>query len=938
MATSVEEEGVDVSSPTSEGYTVPLKEDKVDDTPEEVAVMEEQATNDTNNNTTVSVDLQFIDHFSLKQPSSTIRSRRGKKQVTTHVYDLPNDQLQLSQCYTTTSNKEEGKDTEGQQQTTQTTTIQVITKMKRSPGINIGLSILRIFYTLVALLNCGFIFIFALSILVYQCMEIPRNSGQQAGESINVEVMIATILSLPLFVYSLASLMIYSVVFVADVWRGHDTFRLLLPKGRRDGVSSTVSSTVLEWYQFIMYLGIPLLVFIIASFSKSNETGRIAGLTWYFCMLISFFLFCGVVFVNEIKLCIDLVRSQSSDSESNNNWKVLLKQAVLTTLTMRYCGIEYRYYLESGGGSDGEDEDMTSKLIATSDEEEDVKSTPDQPQESLKNRRWLYSWSTMLSFNPFFNALDTPIRQYSIEELGESVPIVSRTNFGLSRTCCALTNGQSKYTVGGTDAIEKRQYISGFVCSIIGINLSLICLIAVLYAGGFLGGTTMIVVVYVLVFVLIGVPCMACSYGVFQAMRLNEDREEGVEGTNNNEVEEVFQSWKTYIISKPKEWYCWFRLIMATVFFFLWPVISLFVHGLPKYGVLFLFLSLFSAFRLNLDARSIICEHCSLSEVKLVNDEDDSKEQMLARARASQVLGKITHSFYYFIFILVFGIMGGYFIYWSASSTGSGEDFNTQSGREPIRLLDDFYYPSPEEGSMLYTNCKLTNHFSIPGLDNTYALDYNLLGGIAYETPEMTSYVMDKWFLEAGLAVDETDFVTQWRKDSGNELNQVSFKLFSFPNFPGVGILSIRGTETPIDRLNNAQMYLGTALGMVVRALMPFSWLWNPIYPDLLQTTSWVASDQLQKSEYYRVTTDFVNDLLVDGYSVNGKSFQWLRSTGVSLGGGLALITVRKRYLCTSYVQMHRSLYLMCRILVSFNHRVHKQMHMPLPIHHPIRH
>jgi hypothetical protein len=559
MATSVEQGGVGVSATNEDYNTVPLTDEKVisNDEPE-VAAMEEQATNDTNN-TTVSVDLQFIDHFSLKQPSSTIRSRRGK-QVTTHVYDLPNDQLQLSQHYHTkvTNNptNEEGKDTEDKQQTT----IQVITKMKRSPGINIGLSILRLFYTLVALLNCGFIFIFALSILVYQCMEIPRNSGQQAGESINVEVMIATILSLPLFVYSFASLMIYSVVFVADVWRGHDTFRLLLPNYKKNKNGGLVSSTVLEWYQFIMYLGIPLLVFIIASFSKSNETGRIAGLTWYFCMLFSFFLFCAVVFVNEIKLCIDLVRLQP-DGGVELNWKMLLKKAVLTTLKMRYCGIEYRYYLESGGGSDGDDE-MTSNFIETSDEEDD-ESTPNQP---LKVRRWLYSWSTVLSFNPFFDTLDIPIRQYSIEELGESVPIISRNNFGLSRTCCALTNGQSKYTVGGADAIEKRQYFSGFVCSIIGINLGLICLIAVLYAGGFLSGTTMIVVVYVLVFVLIGVPCMACSYGVFQAMRLNEDGE-GVEDTNNEE--EVFQTWKTFTISKPKEWYCCFRLFIATVFLFL---------------------------------------------------------------------------------------------------------------------------------------------------------------------------------------------------------------------------------------------------------------------------------------------------------------------------------------------------------------------------------
>ena len=40
-------------------------------------------------------------------------------------------------------------------------------------------------------------------------------------------------------------------------------------------------------------------------------------------------------------------------------------------------------------------------------------------------------------------------------------------------------------------------------------------------------------------------------------------------------------------------------------------------------------------------------------------------------------------------------------------------------------------------------------------------------------------------------------------------------------------------------------------------------------------------------------TTEFVNDLLLNDYSPspNGKRFDWLRTTGVSLGGGLALIT-----------------------------------------------
>ncbi len=72
---------------------------------------------------------------------------------------------------------------------------------------------------------------------------------------------------------------------------------------------------------------------------------------------------------------------------------------------------------------------------------------------------------------------------------------------------------------------------------------------------------------------------------------------------------------------------------------------------------------------------------------------------------------------------------------------------------------------------------------------------------------------------------------------------------------------------------------------------MPFSWVWNPIYPDLIATTSWLASDHLSKSDYYKITTEFANDLLINNYTYNGKSFQWLRTTGVSLGGGLALIT-----------------------------------------------
>ena len=233
--------------------------------------------------------------------------------------------------------------------------------------------------------------------------------------------------------------------------------------------------------------------------------------------------------------------------------------------------------------------------------------------------------------------------------------------------------------------------------------------------------------------------------------------------------------------------------------------------------------------------------------------------------------------------------MGFYFTF-AASTSLNGEDSTASTDRDAIRVLDDFYYP-PQTGDVSYPSCRLDKEFAIPGQDTTYMNDYNFMAGIAYESTNVTDYVLDTWFLGQDVWVDEADFVAQWRKDSGHENSHVSFKLFSKSDEPGVGILSIRGTETPTDRLFNIQLYIGTMLTSLVRAIIPFSWLWDDVYADLIATTDWIASDHLQESSYYRITTEFANDLLRNNYTYDGKSFHWLRTTGVSLGGGLALIT-----------------------------------------------
>ena len=801
--------------------------------------------------TSTSVSFEFIDHFSLKQPSSTIRSRG----VTTRIYAVDNNQLQLEQ-HSEIVQQEQGQGGKEDDIKHNKNEVKVVTKMKLLGGNNPGLIFLRICYTLVALLMAGFTFVFISNVIVMQTMEIPRNFGMAAGTSLNVPVLVANILSLPLLIYSMSSLMIFCLIFVGDVWNGHVMLRLLLP--------AQVPRVYLEWYSFILYMFIPMLILCIAAFVGANNTKEIGGLAWWSCMLISFLIFCALVFYNEVKLCLDLTRCCCGQNPNLTNFG-LLKQAVLTTLTQRFCGVEERHFLVKRGGR-GE---LTTSIL-----------NDNQP---IRKHRSLYCRLKSLTSNPFFLPVNPPTRRFSIQELQETVPIVTKQSWSLDKSCCGLRNGRSEFAVNGPDALEPSQRKSAIICSIIGISIGCLVSCAFLYSAGMFTSASR-VIVYMVILILIVLPCALSAYRAYQATTLPQTEDE-----DDNE-EPVFQTWTSYTVTKPKEWYCWSRLLVAFVFFFLWPAISLFVNNLPKAGVLFLFTSIFSAARLNLDAASILREHASrISDMNFCEDKS-SQKQMISRARAAQVLAKITHSTLYFIAIIGFGFMGGYFVYFSGSSAGSGENSNTQSGKASMRFVDDFYYP-PQNNSVLYPQCKLTNDFELPGLDNTYAMDYNFLAGIAYETSDVSSYLLDKWFRQTNFAIEEEDFVAQWRRDSGNSLEQVSFKLFSFSSSPGVGILSIRGTETPMDRLSNAEMYMATVLTQVVRAFMPFSWVWDSIYDDLLVTTNWVASEHLQKTAYYRITTEFVNDLLLNGYTANGKSFQWLRTTGVSLGGGLALIT-----------------------------------------------
>lgn len=66
------------------------------------------------------------------------------------------------------------------------------------------------------------------------------------------------------------------------------------------------------------------------------------------------------------------------------------------------------------------------------------------------------------------------------------------------------------------------------------------------------------------------------------------------------------------------------------------------------------------------------------------------------------------------------------------AENGIGPDPTT--GRPPIRVVDDFYYPPQPDVS--YPLCKLHKGYSFPGRENdTRITDYNFLAANSYEIP-----------------------------------------------------------------------------------------------------------------------------------------------------------------------------------------------------------
>jgi len=787
---------------------------------------------------------RFLDHFSLESPSDAVRFRRS----CVRVYSSGTQQFQLV---------ESGHKT---------------LKAKVTSDGSSGLSTLRACYTLVAVLMMGFLLIFCLQVLLFLFVSLVMEGGFTSKQNLNMFHLLGTILSIPVFVYGLASALTMASEFVHDTWQGHHFFRTIL----------RWNAVYIDWIAFFLFLGIPMIVMVFKLFT-SQHWWEPTALTWVGCVLFAFCWFCLAVFVFEIWGALELL-SHHPNYESEDltflNFGKLLKRAILLRQLHQFAGVRHRtFYIEG------------SSELPTPNESYDQSELADH--EHVQERVSLYSRLTQKMPEQWFEEYETPVRQFNIEDVLDSTVFVTDATWNLEKLFCRRREARSVLVVNGPSRITDPQVFSSLVCSILGNTLLVLTFAALLR---WAGASIVLLLVLTGLLLLVNRDAFYRIYVVYDTYQDTRRRRRGRRDTDgkakgaSSGSEAIYQVTETHRVTRPSEKLCWILFGLELFGLFVFPLWMLLDVGNESIAILFLILGFFSASRHYFNAPVVLSELGSLDlldgrflRTREATSPEAEEDDWREKNRLSKIVGRISQGArrdtwmkVITAFVVIF-----LFLFLAAFRQGSNSGYISDASN----LLSDFRYV-PENGTFAYPTCSMTSDFQIPGSDSTAMADYAYLASIAYVAPESMPKSLNKWFGD-GVAYDDVDLVTKFRTKEDSHNSAVHYKLITFPANPDFAVVTIRGTSNGWDMLSDAQLWSASALAQMVRWILPLGEIWNPILEELVNMIGILQDESLKKVAFYVQTAGFVEWLR------SQDKYPMLRITGHSLGVSERVRSVR---------------------------------------------
>jgi lipase ATG15 len=608
------------------------------------------------------------------------------------------------------------------------------------------------------------------------------------------------------------------------------------------------------------------------------------AITQFSCITIFYLMFAITIVAFENRACWEVTRNRFDDDD--DSWPHVIRRAILMRQRNLFGGRESTTYMAKGSIDDGLGANKNAHIV----------------EETHTATKSLYSKIVALPVFErlgLFENLEVPKRQWTLEDVRQERPFVTAETWSLEAVYCRPTQSRYVAVLRGPQALTRPQLRSSIYCALIGQAISILILASILWWLDLPGLMIMTVVILVVLFGFY--PSIKNSWRLFKmtkefvlAQEAKEDREaadneaeeipeqggeeEPKQGDENpvgegdeiaekprmqllrasafrlapDESEGLYQVWEIHRITNVTERMCWILFGLEFFFLFLWPLAALFIIGNYATSVLFFFVALFSALRSYFNAAIVLEETGTLD---LVDGEPGSREFWLNKSRLSTIVSKITRApsrmawmgilcFFLIAFLGLFGLA----VTQPADSTS---DFQ-------FVYLPDFEYEQADD--LPYPTCSFGKGLASLGSPTTLMADYAFLAALAYRDPTITQGELDQWFGN-GTAVDQQEFVDNYRNSSDTVKSAVSYKLITFPEAGNLAMLCIRGTTNAWDALTDAQLWAAAAIFQALRVLLPLGSIWTPIMHRLINVVSWLASDSINKVAFYKETSRFVRYL-----------------------------------------------------------------------------
>ncbi len=738
-----------------------------------------------------------------------------------------------------------------------------------------GLVFSRFAYSLVAVLMAGFVFIFCIQIVLFLFLGLAIESGKQrecnnliwllfyfrksifltfifihvsfwctgltSKKEFSWLTFFGTILSLPIFVNGLSQVMVIANTFVIDTWKGSKFMKTVV----------SWDSTLVDWLTLFVFFGFPLIIGSISLCTGTGEWWKITATSWFSLVFLYYVIFAFSAMYFEVDGCLELVRYHPKlrnlhDPDSNERTTTTFLRATILRMKQRLSG--YTSVTFVAQGSDIHPENMTY---------DEIKVKP-----SFRSYTGPISWlSRSCILSKLYTVLDKVERQYSLDEVLEFTPYVTRSSWGLESMYFRNRDSRFIAVVDGMSALTAGQVRSSMICWAFGTLITLFVILSLLV---WLGAPSSLVVVVTVVYFVSLIDNARKTVGLRAAYKSILTAGGGHGDRSSKTSTAVYLVKESFRITEPKELCYWVALSFNIFFFFVVPIIALFSSGNYRVAIVFIVLGVITTLRDVFNAPAVLQELGSLDGIEINNVETDGLSEWREKHRLSKILTEISvgkrTKFWTGVFLFFIWAFCGVFL--AAVTLGADN-----GAAEPVTFLpkDLFYY----EGSkaLNYASCSLGHNILSPdGMFNSLA-DFTFLGNIAYLDDNHASDALSNWFdvSAENLSADVEEFKTSYQEKNG--ASSVLYKLFTFPD-SDLNIVSVRGTSNAWDALTDAQLWSSAALAQYVREALPLGGLWTPILPYLVKAVSIIEDKALEDVSYYKETSAFVKSLKEKGKNV----------------------------------------------------------------------